>query len=198
MVGHCGTPYRVPILQGSPAPYIVWSRNERVISNVSTIQTEQQSSSITLDNLSRQDLHSQLTCLANNNHKSHPVSSSVTVDMNFRPLDIRILESHQPLSAGRRYDLLCQSSGSRPPAKVTWWRDGQRLENTKETTSQDGNSTTSTLSIVPNKYDSGRRLSCRAENPLINDSSPLFSDDWDLQIQCKFFTLLLKFLNTNF
>ncbi|PSN53374.1 hypothetical protein C0J52_03821 [Blattella germanica] len=49
------------------------------------------------------------------------------------PLDVRILGASQPLSAGRRYDLLCQSSGSRPPASITWTLDGQRLERTKET-----------------------------------------------------------------
>lgn len=49
------------------------------------------------------------------------------------PLNIRLLGAHQPLSAGRRYDLLCQSAGSRPPAVITWWRDGQRLEKTTET-----------------------------------------------------------------
>jgi CD80-like C2-set immunoglobulin domain len=52
-----------------------------------------------------------------------------------RPLDVHILGSNQPLSAGRRYDLLCQSSGSRPPATITWWRNGQRLTKTKETVS---------------------------------------------------------------
>jgi len=51
------------------------------------------------------------------------------------PLDVRILGSSQALSANRRYDLLCQSSGSRPPASVTWWKNGQRLEHTKETVS---------------------------------------------------------------
>lgn len=50
-----------------------------------------------------------------------------------QPLNVRLLGAHQPLSAGRRYDLLCQSAGSRPPAVITWWRDGQRLEKTTET-----------------------------------------------------------------
>ncbi|KAL1461627.1 hypothetical protein WDU94_013503 [Cyamophila willieti] len=67
---------------GNPSPWIVWYRNDRLISNVSTAETGQLSSSITLENLSRKDLHSQLMCTANNNHKSHPVSASVTVDMN--------------------------------------------------------------------------------------------------------------------
>nr|CAD7567686.1 unnamed protein product [Timema californicum] len=51
------------------------------------------------------------------------------------PLDVRILGANQPLSSGRRYDLLCQSSGSRPPATITWSRNGQRLDKTKETVS---------------------------------------------------------------
>lgn len=51
------------------------------------------------------------------------------------PLDVKILGSNQPLSAGRRYDLLCQSSGSRPPASITWWKGENRLEKTKETVS---------------------------------------------------------------
>lgn len=51
------------------------------------------------------------------------------------PLNIRLLGAHQPLSAGKRYDLLCQSAGSRPPAVITWFRDGQRLEKTTETVS---------------------------------------------------------------
>lgn len=53
-----------------------------------------------------------------------------------RPLDVHILGANQPLSASRRYDLLCQSSGSRPPATITWWRNGQRLTKTKETVSK--------------------------------------------------------------
>lgn len=51
------------------------------------------------------------------------------------PLNIRLLGAYQPLSAGRRYDLLCQSAGSRPPAIITWWQNGIRLEKTTETVS---------------------------------------------------------------
>ncbi|XP_026817002.1 uncharacterized protein LOC113556330 isoform X2 [Rhopalosiphum maidis] len=89
----------------------------------------------------------------------------------------------QPLTAGRKYELPCRAYGSRPPAKLTWWMDGRRLDTTRETTSTDGNSTTSVLTFVPVKpttksryrepgeadehrtpdYDG--RLTCRAENP---------------------------------
>lgn len=38
-----------------------------------------------------------------------------------------ILSSHQPLSADRKYEVVCQAVGSRPPAKITWWKDNERL-----------------------------------------------------------------------
>lgn len=52
------------------------------------------------------------------------------------PLTVHILGSNQPISASRRYDLLCQSSGSRPPATITWWKNGERINSTRETVSK--------------------------------------------------------------
>lgn len=58
-----------------------------------------------------------------------------TLSFSVAPLNIRLLGSHQALSAGIRYDLLCQSAGSRPPAMITWYLDGQRLGKAMETVS---------------------------------------------------------------
>lgn len=128
------------------------------------------------------------------------------------PLNIRLLGKHQALSAGHRYDLLCQSSGSRPPALITWWRDGQRLEKATETvsfvanynilswsifgcngiffsfrlqTSADGNETTSSLSITLNRTDGGKYLTCQAYNKAFSTTEPL-EDGWKLDILCEF------------
>nr|CAD7393818.1 unnamed protein product [Timema cristinae] len=46
-----------------------------------------------------------------------------------KPLNAAILRSNQPLSADKKYDIVCQSVGSRPPAKISWWMDNRRLEN---------------------------------------------------------------------
>ena len=48
------------------------------------------------------------------------------------PLNIKLLAEHQSLSAGTQYELQCESTGSRPPAMITWWKNGQRLEKSKE------------------------------------------------------------------
>nr|CAH7769565.1 unnamed protein product [Callosobruchus chinensis] len=137
-------------------------------------------SELRITNLGRRDVHSELSCQAANNRRTPPLTATVHVDMNFGPLDVKILSSNQPLSAGRRYDLLCQSSGSRPPASITWWKNGLRLERTKETTSSDGNTTTSTLSLVPKKEDDGKYLTCKAENKIMNIEA--LEDSWKLEI----------------
>ncbi|EDS45463.1 conserved hypothetical protein [Culex quinquefasciatus] len=97
------------------------------------------------------------------------------------PLNIRLIGAHQPLSAGHRYDLLCQSAGSRPAASITWFLDGIRLDKSKETTSADGNQTTSTLSISLNRTDAGKYLSCKAYNTYV--PSDALEDGWQLDIQ---------------
>ena len=48
------------------------------------------------------------------------------------PLNVRINPEEQPLTAQRKYDLVCESVGSRPPAKLTWYKDNSRLERTKD------------------------------------------------------------------
>ncbi|XP_044729672.1 protein turtle-like [Chrysoperla carnea] len=188
---------RCDVFGGKPVPQVTWYRNDVPVSSSKATTTILPSSSLgssafgsgstrvrselTITHLTRDDVHSELTCRASNNNKTAPLAATLHVDMNFGPLDVRILGPHQPLSAGRRYELLCQSCGSRPPASITWWRNGERLDRTKETTSSDGNTTTSTLSFIASKEDAGKYLSCRAENPVVNADG--LEDGWRLEIQ---------------
>lgn len=52
-----------------------------------------------------------------------------------RPLEVQVLSSRQPLSAGRTYEVQCQAVGSKPPANITWWKDNERLTNATQTVS---------------------------------------------------------------
>lgn len=44
------------------------------------------------------------------------------------PLTVKLMGQNTALSAGKEYELACQSAGSRPPATVTWWKGGFRLD----------------------------------------------------------------------
>jgi hypothetical protein len=50
------------------------------------------------------------------------------VPLPVKPLSATILNKNQGLSADRKYEVVCQAVGSRPPAKITWWKDNKRLE----------------------------------------------------------------------
>lgn len=49
-----------------------------------------------------------------------------------KPISANILSSSQPLSAERKYELVCETVGSRPHAKISWWKDNKKLENYTE------------------------------------------------------------------
>ena len=48
------------------------------------------------------------------------------------PLTVEILGARDPLSSGREHLLSCVSSGSRPPARVSWWSEGRRLKHSTQ------------------------------------------------------------------
>ncbi|EGI66223.1 hypothetical protein G5I_05341 [Acromyrmex echinatior] len=67
---------------GKPAPMVSWYRNDRFVTNRTTMPNSGVTrSEIVVQNLSRDDVHSVLTCNATNNNRSIPLSSSVRVDM---------------------------------------------------------------------------------------------------------------------
>jgi hypothetical protein len=50
-------------------------------------------------------------------------------------------------------------------------------------TSNDGNTTTSTLSLIVDKEDAGKYLSCQARNTIFQKEG--LEEGWKLEIQCK-------------
>ena len=51
-------------------------------------------------------------------------------DRNFpvKPLDVTIVPVERPLSANKEVELTCASTGSRPPATLSWWRGNQQIK----------------------------------------------------------------------
>lgn len=169
-------------LGGRPLPKVTWWRDHALLdasdSSTSSFKTENE---LVLTDLKRDDLHSILTCQAANNNISVPVSTSVKLDMNFGPTEVKILNKQEPLSANKRYEVKCQTVGARPPPTVTWWMAGKQIRNlVTEHTSPDGNVTVSTLTFTPTTLEAGNQLVCRAGNPRLPDST--LEDAWRLEI----------------
>ncbi|XP_017787321.1 PREDICTED: synaptogenesis protein syg-2 isoform X2 [Nicrophorus vespilloides] len=158
---------------GKPEPTIKWWRGEKLIDSTETHSGFQnvRSNQLVIKGLQRSDQHAAFTCQASNNNISQPVSATVSIEIYFRPLKVEILSSNQPFSADRMYEIPCQTFGSRPTAKISWWMDGVELKSDKfnytQTDSADGNTSTSTLMFIPTRLDNDRMLTCRAVNPLV-------------------------------
>ncbi|XP_023317761.1 protein turtle [Trichogramma pretiosum] len=170
---------------GKPPPRVSWYKNGRPTSSGGGVMRRQRDgtirSELIVKGLRRRDVQSEFTCNATNNDRSHPLSASVRVNMNLRPLTVNIEGANEPLSSEKRYDLVCTTSGSRPLANVTWFLESQMLTHSKDTTTSDGNTTTSVLSFTASKSDAGKRLFCRAQNPIMN--SQAIEDVWLLEVQ---------------
>ncbi|KAH7951738.1 hypothetical protein HPB52_012051 [Rhipicephalus sanguineus] len=120
--------------------------------------------------LRRQDLMAVLVCQASNSNLTSPLTTSVTLDMNFRPLEVSVEAVSPTLEAGKTGWLSCRAVGSRPRSRITWLLGDQVLTGARQNESLDGNVTLSWLALRPTARHHGRMLRCRADNDLIPGS----------------------------
>ncbi|XP_069160721.1 muscle M-line assembly protein unc-89 isoform X2 [Procambarus clarkii] len=153
---------------GRPRPTVSWYHEESLLDDLIEVKRgEVTSNSLTLPSLTRDFLYRVLTCQASNSNLSVPVAATVTLDMSFPPLDVRILGTVESLAEGERYAIVCESSGSRPTATITWWKDGMLMTDTKSQIFHEGNVSRSTLYLTPSLADHDAYVSCRAKNPMV-------------------------------
>ncbi|XP_066953807.1 uncharacterized protein [Macrobrachium rosenbergii] len=153
---------------GRPRPSVSWFHEGSLLDDVSEVRRgDVTSNTLTIPALTRNDLYKVLTCQASNSNLSVPVAAAVTLDMSFPPLDARILGSLDSLAEGERYEIVCESSGSRPTATITWWKGGILMTDTRSQVFQEGNVSRSTLYLTPSLADHDVYVFCRAKNPMV-------------------------------
>ncbi|GFT22594.1 uncharacterized protein NPIL_139811 [Nephila pilipes] len=97
-----------------------------------------------------------------------------------KPVDVNLSPKKASMTAGRKVEVRCYSSGSSPPARMSWFLGNEPLSNHTDLLSIDGNRTTSILSFWPSRSDHKKDLRCRAENFLLSGSA--LEDGWNLNI----------------
>ncbi|XP_075734443.1 nephrin-like isoform X1 [Rhipicephalus microplus] len=136
----------------------------------------------TLDKLQRWHHEARLTCQAFNSELVASPSSSLRLQLELKPAQVRIKGLRSPVSADVEAVIECETTGSQPPANISW-----RLEETTlreaQVLAKGANGTASLLRWTPRPQDNGRRLICLA----VNDHFPhdVIDDTWRLDVHYK-------------
>ncbi|XP_064472180.1 hemicentin-2-like [Ornithodoros turicata] len=160
--------------QGRPPPIVTWWRDavlleDRYVSSPPGGVEGTSHNELIIPRLERHHLMALVTCSARCGDLE--TMSSITLDMNFRPMGVLIRRRDTPLVAETSAHIECESWGSRPPPSIAWWKGSQSMTRSWDRLSVDGNLTTSVLAFTPASDDHGRRLRCVASNPHIPGST---------------------------
>ncbi|XP_045120883.1 protein turtle-like [Portunus trituberculatus] len=157
--------------KGQPRPRVTWWHSGSLLDDlVEEVKGQVTSNTLTLPDLSRQHLHRILICRAASSNLTQPTIASVTLDMTFPPLEVKIEGNLTGLQEGGLHTLSCQATGSRPPANLTWWLNGDLVTSSSTQVLQEGNVSKSTYTFSPGRTQDGAHVTCRAENPVLRAS----------------------------
>lgn len=113
-------------------------------------------------------------------------SFSLLVLSPVKPLQVKLIPPRSSITAGKRIEFKCQSIGSRPRPRISWFKSTSKLTDVLESHSADSNVTISTVTFTPEISDNGKHLSCRADNPSIPGSG--LEEAVRLHVNCEFFS----------
>ncbi|XP_071548426.1 uncharacterized protein [Panulirus ornatus] len=153
---------------GWPPPTIEWVRGgTRLPSSMDNGGDGSVGSRLFISSLKPEDYMSEIQCVVTNNNLTAPHYATVRIDMNVEPSSVVITGVEGGLEAGTRHEVRCISTGSRPPANLTWDLEGEPdwspLQITQTVTR--AGSSDSRVVWIAQPEDNQKGLSCIATNP---------------------------------
>ncbi|EDW46993.1 GM21069 [Drosophila sechellia] len=158
---------------GNPLATLTWYKNDKRINSVIRAADKSVSAEITiLANVS--DNQAQYRCEASNSATEIPLFQSTTLSVHFAPETVKIRIEPKELRPGMEATIICDSSSSNPPAKLSWWKDGIPIEGINNT-SKPGlwGGTVSTLEFRVNVTQemNGQVYTCQSANEALQRSA---------------------------
>ncbi|XP_077515992.1 immunoglobulin superfamily member 10-like isoform X2 [Amblyomma americanum] len=151
--------------KGVPVPTVTWRRDGAELMRETDPGSRDLDgvvrSSIGIDTLTRDDLLMELSC-ETSNLIGGPFESAVLVDLTLPPVSVKILGTHRSFEVDVSAEFRCEVVGSRPPPKVSWWLDDERLD--PFLTEEKTNMTATSLLLVLTARADKATLTCRALN----------------------------------
>nr|XP_045589345.1 nephrin-like [Procambarus clarkii]XP_045589353.1 nephrin-like [Procambarus clarkii]XP_045589360.1 nephrin-like [Procambarus clarkii] len=156
------------VLGGWPAPTVEWLRGgRRLVSSTDNGGDGSVGSRLFINSLKAEDYMAEVQCVVTNNNLTAPLHTRVRIDMNVEPTSVVITGVEGGLEAGARQEVKCVSTGSRPPANLTWDLEGEPDWSPLQVTETVTRTGSSESRVVWNAQpeDNEKGLSCTATNP---------------------------------
>ncbi|KAF7281767.1 hypothetical protein GWI33_004282 [Rhynchophorus ferrugineus] len=152
---------------GRPKPSLTWWLNNTVLDTVvdssrNSLTTVNQ---LVIKSVGRELRGARLECRASSSEIAGDIIREVPITVFLKPSKVKIVTPNDLLSSSKTRDIRCETSGSVPPAKLTWMLDGKPIRNAVVTEEETSSFTGSILTLSVSADDDGKVLICRANNP---------------------------------
>ncbi|XP_059224437.1 nephrin isoform X1 [Stomoxys calcitrans] len=157
---------------GNPLATLTWYKNDKRINSVIRTADKSVSAEITiLANVT--DNQAQYRCEAANSATEIPLFESTTLSVHFAPETVKIRIEPEELKPGIEATIVCDSSSSNPPAKLSWWKDGisiQGINNTSKPGLWGGTVSTLEFKVNITQEMNGVVYTCQSANEALQRS----------------------------
>ncbi|XP_076305001.1 protein turtle homolog B-like [Tachypleus tridentatus] len=166
---------------GNPPPSVTWWKESVLLDDSFSLSKDNiVVNSLEIKTVERYLSKATITCKALNTNLTKPLSVSIKLNVNLKPQYVRISSSKRKLEAGRKQEMKCSTEGSLPAANITWWLDGKKMVNHRQTVTGDPPGTYSILTFLPTEKDNNKTLVCRVSNPYLPES--VLEERWKLDV----------------
>jgi len=171
---------------GKPLPSLHWYSRDNLTdtSYIVNVLEGRVENELIIGRLERKHLDRKYECRAEIN-QTVLISTSVTIDINLKPLTVNLTQIDKKLSAGHKAEFECSSSGSRPAADLVFFKDGKPIRNNGHMAESKGNVSYAKLVTILNNADDKKTLTCRAFNPKFSKQNDYLEQSVLLDVQCK-------------
>ncbi|XP_066142392.1 neural cell adhesion molecule 1 isoform X2 [Euwallacea fornicatus] len=152
---------------GHPKPTLIWWFNNTILDGVvdSDRNLQPTVNQLLIPSVSRSLKGSKLECRATSSEEAGIIVREVPLTIFLKPRKVKIVSPNNLLSTGKSHDIKCETSGSYPPAKLTWLLDDKPIRNAVVTEEETTSFTGSILTLTVSAEDDGKILVCQADNP---------------------------------
>ncbi|KAF5299763.1 hypothetical protein FQA39_LY11433 [Lamprigera yunnana] len=152
---------------GRPRPTLTWWHNNSILDAVidSSKESYKIVNDLVISRLPRNFYGSNLECRASSSHRADDLIKKISMKVYLKPSKVKIVSPNNLLSVNKVHTIRCETSGSFPPAKLSWYLGNRAIKSASLTEEVTDSFTTSLLTLNVEAEDDGKDLVCRADNP---------------------------------